>query len=67
MLSATLNEKEKTAVDAFDAGIKSLEADENWKALKNDEADAILSAKSLKKPKLGVVGDAPKSWTASAA
>ena len=35
-----------------------MEADENWKALKGDEADAILSAKSLKKPNLGEVGDA---------
>ena len=59
-LRTALNEKEKTAVDAFDAGIQSLEADENWKSLKNDEADAILSAKSLKKPKLGDVGDAPQ-------
>ena len=57
-LRTALNEKAKIAVDAFDAGIKSLEADENWKALKNDEADTILSAKSLKKPKLGDVGDA---------
>jgi hypothetical protein len=57
-LRAALNEKAEIAVDAFDVGIKTLEGDENWKALNNNEANAILATKSLKKPVLGDVGDA---------
>ena len=57
-LRTALNEKEQTAQSSFDSGIKNLQSDDNWKALSGDEGDAILSAKSLKKPKLGEVEDA---------